>query len=99
MACELVALDEVSRVSDQELITILTMGMKPAGVGFRILPPMLGDQTDVEIYADYHTWEATDEELKGLVVYLRSLTPTGQGDIKLPDGSYVGPDSMPMTPP
>jgi hypothetical protein len=27
-------------------------------------------------------------------VYLRSLTPTGQGDILLPDGTYVAPGSM-----
>ena len=32
-----------------------------------------------------------DDEIKGLIIYLRSLTPTGQGDILLPDGTYVAP--------
>jgi hypothetical protein len=90
---------QAARFSDDELIKILTEGMKPAGIGFRILPDMLGDKTAEQIYADYHTWETMDEtELKGLVVYLRSLAPTGQGDIKLPDGSYVEPGTMPMMP-
>jgi hypothetical protein len=26
----------------------------------------------------FHRWQMTDEEAKGLVVYLRSLTPTAQ---------------------
>jgi hypothetical protein len=89
---------QAARFSDMDLITILTMGIKPEGIGFRVLPDMLGDKTNTEIYADYHTWEATDEEIKGLVVYLRSLAPTGQGDIKLPDGTYVKPGETPMTP-
>lgn len=86
---------QAARFSDDDLIKILTMGMKPEGIGFRVLPEMLGSQTNEEIYADYHTWEASEAELKGLVVYLRSLAPTGQGDIKLPDGTYVEPGSMP----
>lgn len=89
---------QAARFSDDELIKILTMGTKPDGIGFRILPDMLGSMTAEEIYADYHTWETTEDELKGLVVYLRSLAPTGQGDIKLPDGSYVEPGTMPPMP-
>jgi hypothetical protein len=72
------------------------MGKKPEGVGFRILPMMLGNMTAAEVYASFHKWEATPEELKGLIIYLRSLTPTGQGDIRLPDGTYVAPGSSPM---
>ena len=28
-------------------------------------------------------------------LYLRSLTPTGQGDIRLPDGTYITPGETP----
>jgi hypothetical protein len=85
---------QAARFSDDELKTILTMGTKPAGIGFRVLPDMLGDKTNVQIYEEFHRWEGSDDEIKGLILYLRSLTPTGQGDIKLPDGSYVAPGSM-----
>ena len=86
---------QAARFSDDELKAILTMGMKPEGVGYRVLPEMLGGSTADEIYNDYHRWEATDEEITGMIVYLRSLTPTGQGDILLPDGTYVEPGSAP----
>jgi len=74
---------QISRVSDQDLITIFTTGMKPPGVPYSLLPPMLE-----HLYPQFHKWEATDAEQKGLIVYLRSLTPTGQGDVALPDGSF-----------
>jgi hypothetical protein len=86
---------QAARFSDEELGIILTMGKKPEGVGYRILPEMLGSMTADELYADFHTWEATEEEVKGLILYLRSLTPTGQGDIRLPDGTYVAPGERP----
>lgn len=86
---------QAARFSDEQLKTIMTMGMKPEGIGFRVLPAMLGDKSNTELYAEFHAWGGSDEELKGLIVYLRSLTPTGQGDIKLPDGTYVEPGSMP----
>ena len=77
---------QASRISDEELIKVFTEGVKPPGVGYRILPESLQD-----LYVDFHTWVSTPEEQKGLIIYLRSLTPQGQGDIKLPDGSYVPP--------
>jgi hypothetical protein len=89
---------QASRFSDEELTNIMTMGKKPEGVGFRVLPMMLGNSTNVELYEEFHTWTGSDEELTGLIIYLRSLTPTGQGDIKLPDGTYVPPGSMPPMP-
>jgi len=89
---------QAARFSDDDLANIMTMGMKPPGVDFRVLPDMLGNQTAQEIYSMYHRWDADESQIKGLVVYLRSLAPTGQGDIKLPDGSYVEPGSMPMMP-
>ena len=58
--------------SDDDLIGIFTMGMKPKGSKFHTpFPPAL--------YQMFHTWDATDAEKKGLVVYLRSLEPKSQG--------------------
>lgn len=85
---------QVSRFSDEELLDIFTMGKKPSSEDFRLIPPegILGIPAD-ELYADFHTWEGTEEELSGIVIYLRSLTPEGQGDIRLANGEYVSPDS------
>ena len=85
---------QMARFSDAELTDIFTKGTKPPGYGFRVLPPMLGSTTNVEIYEKYHKWETTPEEVTGLIVYLRSLTPAGQGDILLPGGMYVPPGGM-----
>jgi hypothetical protein len=71
------------------------MGQKPAGVGFRVLPEMIFGMTAEEMYAESHRWEASDEEIVGLIAYLRSLTPAGQGDILLPDGTYIAPGETP----
>lgn len=86
---------QAARFSDDDLKKILTMGTKPEGVGFRLLPKMLGSLTAPELYAQFHKWEASEDELKGLIMYMRSLTPTGQGDIRLPDGTYVEPGETP----
>ncbi|MET0341481.1 MAG: hypothetical protein ABW252_10810 [Polyangiales bacterium] len=56
--------------SDAELITIFTMGQKPSGVAQRVMP--------IEEWSRIHTWEMTDDEKKGVVVYLRSLEPKAQ---------------------
>ena len=60
--------------SDDELISIFTMGMKPEGAGFHTPFPE-------SIYTRFHPWDATDEEKKGIVVYLRSLEPKTQGPL------------------
>lgn len=77
---------QAARISDDDLIVILSTGMKPTGVEFRVLPEMLE-----HLYVGFHTWEASEEEMLGLIVYMRSLTPTGQGDILLPDGTFGAP--------
>jgi hypothetical protein len=88
---------QAARFSDDQLRQILSTGTKPTGVGYRILPEMLGNMTADEVYKSFHTWESTEEEIVGLIVYLRSLTPVGQGDILLPDGTYVAPGTdLPM---
>jgi hypothetical protein len=60
--------------SDQDLINIFTMGMKPPKAGWKSGIPM-------QLYTLLHTWGATEEEKRGLVAYLRSLTPAAQGAI------------------
>lgn len=78
---------QAARFSDDELIRIFTEGTKPEGVGFRVLP------IDYQpLYAYFHTWDTTEAEVRGLVVYLRSLAPKGQGDILLPNGDLAFPD-------
>jgi hypothetical protein len=69
--------------SDQDLITIFTMGKKPDGATYRVVTP--------ERYAMIHHWDMSDAEAKGLVVYLRSLTPMSQGPIDF-GGHFGGGD-------
>lgn len=66
--------------SDDELRGIFTMGIKPPAVGFRVLPPFVQP-----FYPIFHQWEATAEQIDGLIAYLRSLTPEGQGEVIRPD--------------
>ena len=82
---------QVALVSDEDLGKIFTMGMKPAYLGFHVLPMLAQEQ-----YTSMHRWMATDDEVKGLIVYLRSLTPQGQGDVLGPNGQYfpADPDAM-----
>lgn len=75
---------QAARFSDEELINIFTEGMKPPGVGYRALPERFQS-----FYEVMHTWNVSEEQVLGLVVYLRSLTPEGQGDILLPNGLYA----------
>jgi hypothetical protein len=58
--------------SDDALIGIITMGMKPPGAKFHTPIPSF-------LYQMFHTWGATDAEKRGLVAYLRSLSPATQG--------------------
>lgn len=60
--------------SDEDLVSIFTMGLKPPGATFHTPFPEF-------LYQRFHTWDATEEEQKGLVVYLRSLEPKTQGPL------------------
>jgi hypothetical protein len=71
---------QIGYISDADLKTIFTLAMKPAGVVWSIIPENLQ-----HLYADFHTWEATDDQQDALIVYLRSLTPVVQGEILIPD--------------
>ena len=74
---------QAARFSDDELVAIFTEGMKPPGVGYRALPEMYQN-----FYEFMHTWNVTQEQAFGLVIYMRSLTPEGQGEVQLPAGFY-----------
>jgi hypothetical protein len=63
--------------SDAELVTIFTMGMKPAGAVQHTAIPAY-------FWGMFHAWNATDDQKRGLTVYLRALTPTSQGDLDYP---------------
>jgi hypothetical protein len=54
--------------SDDELIKIFTEATKPAGIGMRTTFPEMQ-------WKMIHKWQMNDDEKKGMVIYLRSLTP------------------------
>jgi hypothetical protein len=60
--------------SDEQLIRIFTMGEKPPTAKFRTGFPE-------GIYTRFHTWDATEEEQLGIVLYLRHLMPKSQGPL------------------
>lgn len=75
--------------SDDELTTIFTKGMKPAGVVQRSFIPAF-------YWGMFHTWNVTDDQKVGLVAYLRSLAPVSQTTVDFPvrtapDGGPLGP--------
>jgi hypothetical protein len=59
--------------SDDDIINIMTKGVKPAGVAQRVMPFAKWHQI--------HQWTMTEDEKHGLVTYLRSLEPESQGPI------------------
>jgi hypothetical protein len=79
--------EQTAGFSDDELINIFKNGMVPKGGYF--------DTTIVpqNVWSGFHHWSVTDEEAKGLVVYLRALAPASQtgmrGDF---GGMRVRPD-------
>lgn len=85
---------QTSLYSDEELRAIFLQGTKPAAVGFRVLPSFIQP-----FYAQFHAWNASEEEIGGLISYLRSLAPMGQGEIVRPDvtgGIMIPPFCMPQ---
>jgi hypothetical protein len=82
--------EQTGGFSDDDLVNIFKNGMVPQGGYF--------DSTIVpqNAWSRFHHWSVTDAEAKGLVVYLRSLTPTSQtgmrgdfGGMRIrPDGGF-----------
>jgi hypothetical protein len=66
--------------SDAELITIFTEGKKPEG------EPQRYTFIPKEYWNMGHRWNVTEEQKKGLVVYLRALAPKGQENVDTPPG-------------
>jgi hypothetical protein len=60
--------------SDDQLVKIFTGGAKPAGGTFNSPFLRAAPMPDC-IYNEFHTWEMSDEEKKGVVWKLRSLSP------------------------
>jgi hypothetical protein len=62
--------------SDDDLIRIFTMGMVPPGGYF--------DESVVnyQTWQRFHRWQMTAEQAKGVIVYLRSLTPQSQAGMR-----------------
>jgi len=79
---------QIARLSDAQLNAIFLSGTKPADVPFRVLPPtiILGSTTytDAELYERFHDWNASSDALAGMALYLRALTPRGQGCVQNP---------------
>jgi hypothetical protein len=65
--------EQTGGYSDDDLVNIFTKAQKPAGGPQRIMP--------LEQWQKIHQWTMTADEQKGLVVYLRSLTPQSQGPV------------------
>jgi hypothetical protein len=81
---------QIGGYTDEELKTIITMGSKPRGVD---TGELLGSRV---IWKFAHRWEATPEELNGLVIYLRSLPPREQ---ESEQDAFRGPRGRPSRPP
>ncbi len=79
---------QAARISDAALRQIMTTGTKPPDVEFRVLPEMFmfGTMTftNAELYEMFHLWEASEDAMVGMLLYLRSLPPTGQGCVTDP---------------
>lgn len=58
---------QVAGYSDAQVIDIFTKGTKPAGAGMSLFP--------AEAWKMIHQWKMTEQEQKGILVYLRSLEP------------------------
>lgn len=79
---------QLARASDSEITQIMTTGTKPASVPFRVLPDTItfGTMTftNAELYQEFHLWTASPDALTGMILYLRALTPRGQGCVTDP---------------
>lgn len=64
--------EQIGGFSDEELRNIFTNGSVPDGGYF---DPMI---VSYRTWQGFHRWEMSDEEAKGMIVYLRSLTPAPQ---------------------
>jgi hypothetical protein len=64
--------EQIGGFSDMDLDNIIRKGVVPPGGYFD------SNIISMDQWHGLHQWQMTDEELRGLIVYLRSLTPTPQ---------------------
>jgi hypothetical protein len=89
--------EQTGGLSDAELEGIFRRGMVPAGKESYFDFAELN--LTVQQWSGIHRWEMSDEEAKGIITYLRSLTPAPQkgtrgsfgGGFMRPDGGGRGP--------
>jgi hypothetical protein len=71
--------------SDDDLIQIFTMGVKPMGGTFN--SPFLKNIPDPNlqacIYQSFHTWNIADDIKQGVVLKLRSIEPAPQESVDI----------------
>jgi hypothetical protein len=77
---------QIAQYSDEQVLAIFTMGMKPPGATMRIFP-------SDGVWKEIHQWKMSEAEKKGILVYLRSLAPREQDPIQFP-GPGGGAASM-----
>ncbi len=78
--------EQTAGFSDQELVDIIVNGIIPGGWYYNpaIIP--------YAYWQYFHKWrDLTPEQQRGIVVYLRSLTPTSQGAKVDFGGALAGP--------
>jgi hypothetical protein len=67
---------QIGGYSDSQVTDVFTKGIKPPGVGQRVL--------NYNIWHQFHQWTMSDEQKTGIVFYLRSLEPKPQGGVTFP---------------
>jgi hypothetical protein len=79
--------------SDDDLLSIFTKGMVPIGGYFD------SSVVNYNTWRQFHTWQMTPQEAKGIIVYLRSLTPQAQAGSRADFGGRRGDGGMGGVPP
>lgn len=98
--------EQTGGFSDDALQNIFRNGAFPGG---STDPNFDANITDYGTWSRIHKWEMDDDQAKGIIVYLRSLTPQAQtgaanfgggydGGVTRPDGGGMGPDGGFMRP-
>jgi hypothetical protein len=67
--------------SDDDIKNIITNATKPDGIGQRVMP--------LAQWQKIHKWQMDDQQLTGIITYLRSLEPEAQGAVDFP-GQHLG---------
>jgi hypothetical protein len=75
--------EQTGGFSDEELVNIFTKGMVPIGGYFD------SSFVSYDRWQQFHRWQMSPAEAKGVVVYLRSLTPVSQNGAR---GDFGGRD-------